>query len=375
MMNSKTLRFTPLLLVVALAWPGAALAQDDPDAAWRAGLQAFENGNPQACIDQMQTALRAGGEAYERWGWLHMMLGICFGQRNQRDQAISELQTAKELVAEDLEHFQVNHALAQVYISRGESGDYDRAVAAENEASQYATTAAQRGQVAKTLGQAYYFKEDWANAVRHLSQAAEARGTDVDVAQKLGRAHFEAGNVDQAMQWFEKTLQLDRDNNTAITNIGRIHLQNGNWTEAADYLGRAVSSDPQNMVLRSFLGRAYLGARNYDEAIRQLEQVTQSRGNDGSAWYNLGQAYQAAGQDGRAIAAYSNAVSNLAAGSDSLAECLYDLGFVYERAGEYADALRAFEDSAEMKSQAKTTDAIERVKERIRREKEGGADD
>lgn len=371
MKNCKILRLTPILLVAALAWPGAAFAQD-ADAAWRAGLQAFESGNYQGCVDQMQTALSAGGEAYERWGWLHMMLGICLGQRNQRDQAVSELQTAKELVTEDTEHFQVNHALAQVYIGRGNSGDYDRAIAAENDAAQFAADAAQRGLVAKTLGQAYYFKEDWGNAVTHLSTAAEARPTDPDVAQKLGRAHFEAGNLDQAMSWFQKTLQLDRNNNTAITNIGRIHLQNQNWGQAAEFLGRAVQADPQNMVLRSFLGRAYLGAKDYARAIQELQQVTQSRSNDGSAWYNLGQAYQANGDDGRAIEAYTNALRYLPAGSGSRAEALYDMGFVYERVGRYEEALAALEDSAEIQSQAKTTEAIERVKERIRREKEGG---
>jgi tetratricopeptide (TPR) repeat protein len=372
-MNKIIRTLVAALVVGSLVVPATAFAQDAEaaDQAWRAGYQAFQNGNPQQCIDQMRVALREGGEAYDRWGWLHMTLGICLGQRNQRDEAISELQTGKDLVTEDSERFMVNHALAQVYIGRGNTGDYDRAIAAENEASQYAGDAAQQALVAKTLGQAYYFKEDWGNAVRQLSQAAAARGNDVDVAQKLGRAYLESGDANNAQEWFEKTLALDSDNNTALTNLGRIQLNAGQWEGAIGYLERAIRNDPQNMQVRNMLGRAYLGTRRYDDAIAQLSQVTQARPNDGPSQYNLGQAYQAAGDDGRAIQAYTAALANLPEG-DLRAECLYDIGFVYEKVGRYEDALAALEDSAAISAAAKTTEAIERVRERIRRQKEGG---
>lgn len=361
-----------VLIAVALAWPATALAQD-PEAAYKAGYQALQQGNYRACVDQFRSALKAGGEAYERWDWLHLSLGICLGQTSQRDEAISELQMAKDLATEDNMRFEVNHNLAQVYVARANSGDYDRAIAAENEASKYAANAAQRALVSKTLGQAYYFKEDWRNAIQHLGAAAEARSTDSDVAQKLGRAYFEVDDLTNAMQWFQKTLQLDRDNNAATTNIGRIHLQNGNWSEAARYLQQAVNADPQNMQLRSFLGRAHLGAKSYPQAIRELEQVTASSSANGSAWYNLGQAYQAAGQNAKAIDAYTGSLRFLAAGSTARAEALYDLGFVYEAVERYDDALQALEDSAAIEAQPKTTEAITRVKERIKRQKEGGA--
>ena len=372
MKNRQMSRVLPILaLVVALASPTAALAQD-PDAAWKAGYEAFQQQDYPVCIEQMRTAFRAGGEAYERWGWLHMILGVCLGARSQRDEAISELQTAKELVSTDQERFEVNHNLAQNYVSRGNSGDYDRAIAAENEASQYAASAAARGLVSKTLGQAHYFKEDWRNAIQHLSAAAAARATDEDVAQKLGRAYLESGNSDTAMEWFQKTLQLNRNNPIAITNIGRLYLNEQNYPEAVRYLSQAVSTDPQNMQLRNYLGRAYLGTRDYPNAIQQLEQVVQANSSNGNAHYNLGQAYQAATNDGRAIDAFSNALNYLAGGSATRAECLYDMGFSYERVGNFEDSLQAFEDSAAISEAAKTPEAIERVKERIRRTKSGG---
>ena len=371
-MNSRTIsKSLPLLLVVAaLVWPSSAMAQD-PDALWRAGQQSMQSGDFRGCVDNMQNALRAGGEAYDRWGWLHMVLGVCLGQRGQRDEAISELQTALELISEDSERWSANNSLAQVYVARGNSGDYDRAIAAENEAGKYATSAGQRAVHSKTLGQAYYFKEDWGNAVRHLSDAAAARNTDADVAGKLGRAYMESGDVDQARTWFEKTLTLDRTHVTAITNLGTLYLNEANWSQAVTYLEQAVQRDPQNMGIRNMMGRAYLGASRYGDAIAQLTQVVQSRGSDGNAHYNLGQAHAAAGNDAESISSYSNALRYLADGSTIRADCLYDLGFMYEKVSSYEDALAALEDSASIAEQPKTTEAIERVKERIRRQQAG----
>lgn len=359
------------LLVLALAWPTSAWAQD-PDAAWRAGYDAFQNGNYQGCVDQMRTALQAGGEAYERWGWLHLTLGVCLAARNQRDEAISELQTAKELVSEDSERLEVNLNLAQTYVARGNSGDYDRAIAAANDAGQYGGNAAQQGVLNKTLGQAYYFKEDWSNAAEHLAAAAETRNNDEDVAQKLARAHYELGNIQQAKQWFETTVRLNSDSKTARVYLGRIALDQRDWDQAIQSLQRAVQADPQDMQVRNMLGRAYLGAKQYDQAVQQLQQVVQGRPNDGNARYNLGQAYQADGDDGRAIEQYTEALNYLPAGSNIRAAALYDLGFVYEKVGRYEDALQAFEDSAAIVEDAKVAEAIERVKERIRRQKESG---
>ncbi len=371
-MNTRRIsQVLPLLLIVtALAWPSTALAQD-PDALWRAGQQSLQSEDFRGCIDNMRGALSAGGEAYDRWGWLHMVLGVCLGQRGQRDEAISELQTALELISEDSERWSANNSLAQVYVARGNSGDYDRAIAAENEAGKYATTASQRAVHSKTLGQAYYFKEDWRNAIRHLGDAATGRNTDADVAGKLGRAYMESGDSDQARTWFEKTLTLDRSNASAITNLGRLYLNEANWPQAVRYLEQAVQRDPQNMQIRNMMGRAYLGSSRYNEAIAQLSQVVQSRGSNGNAHYNLGQAYGAAGNDAQAISSYSNALRYLAGGSPIRADCLYDLGFMYEKVGSFEDALAALEDSASISAQSKTTEAIDRVKERIRRQAAG----
>ncbi len=252
-MQMATRRAIPILATVAvlaaLAWPSAAFAQD-PDQLWRAGQRAHDNRDYRGCVENLRNAFRAAGGAYDRWGWLHMALGICLGQRGQYDEAISELQTALDLISEDSERWSANNSLAQMYIARGNSGDYDRAVVAENEAGKYATSAGQRALHSKTLGQAYYFKQDWNNAISYLSDAAEARPADANVAQQLGRAHLESGNDAEALSWFEKMLSLDRNKAAAITDIAQRYLDLDKPSRARELLVSAAAADPEDDVIR-----------------------------------------------------------------------------------------------------------------------------
>ncbi len=374
MRNSPTFRFaTVSALLLALATPALSYAQDAEaaDAAWRAASAAMNKKDYATCVTQSRAAFTHGAEAYERWGWLHLALGVCLGGRRQFDEAISELQTAKELVTDDGERFQVNHNLAQVYLGRANSGDYDRAIAAENEASKYAPSN-QRVAIAKTLGQAYYLKEDWRRAIEHLKTTTDASGNDGDAWQKLARAYAEAGQDANAKTSFEKTLMLDRNNKTALFYLGRFAMDARDWTGSIRYLEEAVRQDAQNMQFRGMLGRAYLSAKRYEDAVRALSQVASARSTDGTVHYNLGKAHMASGSDGKAIESFNNALRYLAGGTQTRGECLYDVGFVYERQQSFEDALRAFEDSAAIAPGTKTTEAIDRVKERIRRAKEAG---
>lgn len=358
------------LICAALVLPAASLEAQEPQALWNQGRAALESGDWREANRLLRAALDAGGEAYERWFWLRLYLGVTASHLQRYDDAISELQLAQELAAQDQELFQAHHALAQVYLTRGNSGDYDRVVAAETEAAKYAS-GQQRALVEKTLGQAYYFKEDWGKTIEHLQPAAEARPDEAVVQAMLGRAYFETGRTDQAMDALQAALSSDRNNLRALIYLTRIHLDRRNYDDAKQMAERGLSVDPQNGTLRNLAGRAYLGSGDYQQAIRAFDQVIQGDiGSKGPAYYNQGQAYAALEQWPEAIRAYQNAVQNLTAGSATLAECLYDLGFALEKAELYEDALAALEDSAEIRTSEKVTEAIERVKERIRRQKE-----
>lgn len=352
-------------LLVGAVGPFPASAQGSE--AWKLGYQAYENQNWAEAERQFRQAL----EEYEQWGWLHMMLGITLYHRHQYDEALTELEQAKEMVDKDQERFQVNHALAQVYLGQG---NYDQAIAAEEQAAQYASGNRQMtAMTEKTLGAAYYQQKDWRQAVQHLENAAGVRTSDAAVYSMMGRAYFELDRNQQAQDALQRAIEINADDKTGLYFLGLLYLRQRQWEDAVRVAERAVREHPQDTAIRNMLGRAYLGAKRYREAVQAFQLVvqdTQGR-NDGNAHYNLGQAYQALERDAEAIEEYLTALEYLNQ-AQTRAECLYDLGFVYEKVGRYEDALEAFEDSAEIQSSQKVAEAIDRVRERIRRAKEGG---
>lgn len=344
------------LIVGSFLLPATALAQD----AWQRAYQAYSQGN----YSEAERLFREVVEEYEEWGWAHMMLGITLQHRNKTQEALDHLQIAKDMVAEDQEHFMVHNALSNVYLLQG---SYDAAIREANEAAQYAQNDEHRAVVAKTKGQAYYWMEDWAAAAREFGRS---RDNDANALAMLGRSQYELGQMDAALQTLTRAAQMDRRNKLALYFAGLIHLENRAYQEAVRVAELAIQADPQDTNVRSMLGRAYLGAQRFQDAVQAFEVVLAANARDGSARYNLGQAYQFSENWASAIENYQAALTLLPAGSAALAACLYDLGFTYEKVGRHEDALAAYSDSSEIDGTERVAEAIARVEERIRRAKE-----
>ncbi|MFQ5744823.1 MAG: tetratricopeptide repeat protein [Acidobacteriota bacterium] len=349
-----------LLLVGSFLVPAAAMAQDET---WQKAYQAYSQEN----YGQAERLFRQVIKEYEGWGWAHLMLGVTLQKQRKSQAALDELQAAKEMVTEDEERFQVNHAIAQIRLVQG---NFDATISAEGEASKYAKSAEQRGAIAKSLGTAFYNKEQWRKAVENFEKVTGSRASEANVQAMLGRSYYELGNKTKALGFLTKAAQMDRKNRLALYFAGLIYLENKDYTKAVAVAEQAVRADPQDMAIRSMLGRAYLGAKQYKGAAQALENVVAAKPTDGTALYNLGQAYMSSENWAKAIAAYQRAVNLLESGSAAQAACLFDLGFTYEKVGRYDDALAALKDSAKIDASAKVKEAISRVEERIRRAKE-----
>ena len=135
---------------------------------------------------------------------------------------------------------------------------------------------------------------------------------------------------------------------------------------------RAIQAFPQDYNIRNLLGMAYLGTERYADAAQQFEVVLGDRPNDPFGVYNLGQAYMAQEQWGRAVEQFQRGQNLFEAGSGNQGQLLYDLGMAFEKLGRNEDSLKAFQDSQKINNTATVQDAIDRVQERIRRAKGGG---
>ena len=146
--KKQMLAFVSILLVGSFLLPATGLAQEET---WQRAYQAYSGGN----FSEAERLFQEVVEEYPEWGWAHLMLGITMQQRGKSAEALDHLQLAKDTVAEDQERFMVHNAIANVQLLQE---NYDAAINEANEAAQYAQNDDNRATVAKTKGQAYYWK-------------------------------------------------------------------------------------------------------------------------------------------------------------------------------------------------------------------------
>lgn len=364
--NRYLVAIVGVALAASFALPGVASAQDEQ---YVQAYRAYEAGQ----LAQAETLFREVCTEYEDagapWGWCHMMLGVVLGQQggSKRQEALAQLEIAKDLVTEDSERYQTNFAIANIQLL---NDNWAQAIAAANDAAAFAGPQ-QQPLISKVKGQAYYQQQEWQQAATELTKALEGR-SEANLHAWLGRSYFEMGQKAQALPELMEAAQIDSGNRVGLYFAARINFDDDQFSEAAALAERAIQAHPQDTNIRNLLGMSYLGDDRFQEAIQQFEVVIADRPNDAIAIYNLGQAYLALEDWGRAVEQFQKAQNMFEAGSATQGALLYDLGIAFERLSRNEDALRAFQDSAAIRETTNVQDAIDRVQERIRRGKGGG---
>lgn len=355
------------VLAVSFALPGAALAQEEK---YNQAVQAYQAGN----WSEAETLFRELCAEYEDagtpWGGCHMLLGTVLANQggSKRQEALAQLEIAKDLVTEDSEHYSTDILIANIHLAERR---WEQAIAAADEAAQYAGPD-QAAAIAKVKGQAHYQQEQWQQATTELETATQASGGDASLYAWLGRSYFELGDTDAALPALTQATQIDRNNRIGLYFAARIYFANDNFPQTITLAERAIQAHPQDTNIRNLLGMAYLGEGRTAEAAQQFEVVIGERPDDATAIYNLGQAYLQQEDWARAVEQFQTAQNLFPAGSATQGRLLYDLGIAFERLERYEDALQAFNDSRAINETTNVLDAIDRVQERIRRGKGGG---
>jgi tetratricopeptide (TPR) repeat protein len=109
------------------------------------------------------------------------------------------------------------------------------------------------------IGSVYFYKNDWRNARRHLTEAAtlfrsvnEWSG-ELQAVTNLGAVDFEEGYVEAAIQGSEHALELMPSNGTrqradALTNLGVMQRVFGRFDEAVRSFSDALAVGEQPRI-------------------------------------------------------------------------------------------------------------------------------
>jgi tetratricopeptide (TPR) repeat protein len=267
-------------------------------------------------------------------GW--RILGDCYLKTKKYGDAASAFQKALQL---DGNKFVSYQGLALAYFN---TDRYRDAVATLNRAERLARSPRDQHQVYRTRGSAQFNLGQFAEAAADLSKANAIQRANYQDSLQLGIAYYQLGNVSEAEKFLNQALAL-----------------NGNSAEARKYLGTMGYSAAVKAIEN----------KKFDQASSLLREHLKSNPQDGDGWFNLGLARLFLNDLKGAEEGFQQ---SLRFGPDNWRA--HDrLGFIYEKSKDYPKALDHYQKANSLSQSADLKASVERVQERIRRQRQGNS--
>ena len=186
-------------------------------------------------------------------------------------------------------------------------------------------------------------RRDYATAIADLERAAAARPRHVETWLKLGVAHGALEHWDQAIEAYRKALEIDPTHAKSQHNLGNVYFRRGDLPAAAAAYGRALELDP-HYALAAFhwgwtlrqLGRSEEAERAFRACLDEPVEGPSDERNRADCLFGLGSIRHRAG-DYAASASMMEQVLKVYPGHP---EARHYLGMAYRQLGRIADAER-----------------------------------
>ena len=221
-------------------------------------------------------------------------------------------------------------------------GKYRDCIASLVKAERMARTPKDQYQLYRTRGAAYFNVKDFENAAQDLLKANSIQRVSFQDVLQLGISYFRLGNLTEAEKYLRQAVAL-----------------NGASAEARRYVAQLGYAQAVKAI----------EGKDYEQASALLTSHLANNPEDAAAWFNLGLARL-----------FSN---DLKGAEDAFAQSVrldpdnwrgYDrLGYIYEKTKNYRKALQNYSKASGLSQNALCKASVERVQERLRREKQGSS--
>jgi tetratricopeptide (TPR) repeat protein len=226
---------------------------------------------------------------------LHFTLGVMLASKKQYKTAQLELEKANALQPET---FEILFNLGQTYLR---DGDYPQAEL--------------------TLNRALKIKPDSPETLYLLAQVYTDQARPVDALELLVRAH-----------------KLAPQNTDIIFLMARVSMTQNYYEDAIPLLESGLTIAPKRADLRAALGESYFMSGKTEKAIDEFKKLVEVDPSAGSYAF-LGLSYRHLGRFDEARKYFEAGLKK----DPNNAACLFNVGYIEERQGNYATAERLFE--------------------------------
>lgn len=294
--------------------------------------------------------------------------GISYYKQGQYAKAIEEFE---QLVEVNPEYENGYRVLGKCYL---ETKDYAASITAFEKALELKNDvfASHHG-----LGVAHYIKGNYREAIAALLKSERFARSPRDryrLYHARGSSYFNAGEFERAVSDLERAVSIKRGELADVLQLGMALYRLKNHSSAESYLNQALALDPASKEAQAYLARIQfqkasevLGKGEYREAAMLLRSYVGDMPEDGQAWFNLGLAHLFAEELEASEQAFLESQKFL----PEQWEVYSRLGFIYEKRQLFDKALQNYKKARQLNPDSELQASVERIEERIRREKQG----
>ena len=130
--------------------------------------------------------------------------------------------------------------------------------------------------IQNNLGLAYYVREHYTDAEKHIRRAVNSRPDYSDAHNNLGRTLIELERFPEAvteLQLAAKDLTYTAPDKPLL-NLGIAYFKMKKYPMAATYFSKAIDIQRDNCMAHSYLGRSYFEEKNYINAAAELDRAS-----------------------------------------------------------------------------------------------------
>ena len=243
------------------------------------------------------------------------------------------LRTARELSAQGKDDVQLHFTLGVLLASEKQYK------AAQRELEMANALKPETFEIVYDLGQTYLRSGEYAKAEAALNRALKLKPDSPETLYLLGQVYSDQTRAVDALDVLARAHKLAPENTDIIFLLGRVSMSQNYFEDAIPLLESGLKIAPERADLHAALGESYFMSGKAEKAIEEFTVLIELQPS-ASSYAFLGLAYRHLGRFDEAKKYFQEGLKR----DRRNASCLFNMGYIEERQGNYAAAEQMFQD-------------------------------
>jgi tetratricopeptide (TPR) repeat protein len=252
----------------------------------------------------------------------------------QAGRITAALPAARELSATHKQDIQLHFSLGVLLASAKQYKS------AQIELEQANTLQPETFEILHNLGEAYLKGHDYAKAELALDRASKLKPDSAETLYLLAQVDFEQSRPVDALDLLVRAHKLAPQNTDVIFLMARVSMTQNFFEDAIPLLESGIKLAPQRPDLHAALGESYFMAGKTESAVEEFKKLIELDPSARSYAF-MGLSYRHLGRFDQALTFFEQGLKQ----DPGNVSCLFNVGYIEERQGNYAKAQDMFQRS------------------------------